>query len=107
LSAPEIDVDELEAKLAGGAPLIDVRNRHEYVAAHVRGAMLMPLPDFVEYVDEVPTDDEVFVICATGARSARATEVLRSKGIDAYNVAGGTVAWVDSGREIVTGDEPG
>lgn len=104
---PEIDIDELEAKLADGAPLIDVRNPDEYVAGHVASARLMPLPDFVEYIDDVPIDETVYVICAVGPRSARATQFLRSKGIDAYNVAGGTVAWIDSGRETVTGDEPG
>jgi hypothetical protein len=28
-------------------------------------------------------------------------------GVDAANVAGGTMAWIDSGRDVATGSEPG
>jgi rhodanese-related sulfurtransferase len=55
----------------------------------------------------VPTDGEVLVICQTGARSARATDFFRRQGIDARNVAGGTKAWVESGRTVARGPQPG
>jgi rhodanese-related sulfurtransferase len=32
---------------------------------------------------------------------------LRSQGVDAVNVAGGTSAWIASGRSTVVGDLPG
>ena len=47
------------------------------------------------------------MICKSGARSMRAAEFLAANGIDATNVAGGTMAWIDSGRPIAEGDEPG
>ena len=102
-----IDVAELEANIAAGAPVIDVRNPHEWVEAHLAGAVLLPMDDIVERIDEVPVDRAVYLICRSGARSGRVAEFLRTKGIDAYNVTGGMLAWIDSGREIVTGDEPG
>jgi rhodanese-related sulfurtransferase len=40
----------------------------------------------------------VYVICAVGARSAKAVGHLRGEGIDAVNVAGGTRAWIDAGQ---------
>jgi rhodanese-related sulfurtransferase len=43
------------------------------------------------------------VICKTGARSMRACEFLATQGIDAVNVAGGTLAWIRSGRDYVSG----
>ncbi|MBI2705298.1 MAG: rhodanese-like domain-containing protein [Actinobacteria bacterium] len=107
MDVPEIDIAALEQARAAGAPLIDVRNPEEYVEAHVPGARLIPLGDFVERIDEVPSDGTVYVICASGPRSARATEFLRSKGVDAVNVAGGTMGWIDSGRSFATGEEPG
>ncbi len=41
-----------------------------------------------------------------GARSLQAAEWLRGQGIDAVNVAGGMLAWIDAGLEIETGGAP-
>ncbi|HLT68969.1 MAG TPA: rhodanese-like domain-containing protein [Acidimicrobiales bacterium] len=54
----------------------------------------------------MPTDRPVYVICAAGARSRRAAEVMRARGVDAVNVAGGTNAWIDAGFEVARGSEP-
>ena len=35
-----------------------------------------------------------------------ASEFLIEQGVRAVNVAGGTLAWVESGHEVVTGDQP-
>ncbi len=104
---PEVEVDELEQARAAGAPVIDVREPDEYEAVHVPGAVLMPLGDVMARVDEVPRDEPVYVICATGNRSARAAQWYRAQGIDARNVAGGTKAWVESGKPSVSGPLPG
>jgi rhodanese-related sulfurtransferase len=98
MSVPEIQVDELEAVLAAGAPLFDVRQPDEYAEARVPGAVLVPLGDVPEAVDRFPTSGPVYVICRSGARSMKAAELLRANGVDAVNVAGGTMAWVTSGR---------
>jgi rhodanese-related sulfurtransferase len=45
----------------------------------------------------------VYVICATGNRSATMCRVLAAAGFDALNVAGGTTAWIRSGRAVETG----
>ena len=39
--------------------------------------------------------------------SRKAAEHLRGLGIDAINVGGGTLAWIDAGQPVVPGDEPG
>ena len=36
----------------------------------------------------------------------RACEFLAEQGFDAVNVAGGTLAWIASGRDVVAGDQP-
>lgn len=106
---PEIDVHELKARRAEGAPLIDVREDDEFAGAHVPGAQHLPLGELVERIDEVPSDGTVYVICARGGRSAKAVEHLRSVGIDAVNVAGGTLGWIDAGLSVDTaaGSESG
>jgi rhodanese-related sulfurtransferase len=102
---PEIDVDTLAQQR--DVPLVDVREVDEYHEFHVPGAQLIPLSEFTERVDEVPADGQVFIICRSGARSRQAAEYLRERGVDAVNVAGGSLAWVDAGHEVATGAEPG
>ena len=108
MSAPEISIDELAAARAGGAVrLVDVRQPEEYEAGHVPGAKLIPMADVVARVGELQVDGPVYVICQTGGRSQRAAEYLRSVGIDAYNVAGGTKAWMEGGHDTAHGSFPG
>ncbi len=108
MTAPEITVDELAAAKAEGLiPLVDVRQPEEYEAGHVPGAKLIPLADVVARFGEIPTQGPVYVICGTGQRSQRAADYYRNRGIEAYNVAGGTKAWIDAGREAAYGPFPG
>jgi rhodanese-related sulfurtransferase len=105
MSITEITVDELDDRLAEGARLIDVRLPYEFEEAHVAGAVLVPLPTVPDNVDAFRGDGPVYVICKTGPRSQRVCEYLAAQGIEAVNVAGGTSAWIRSGRDYVTGDE--
>lgn len=97
---PEIDVHELQARQGEAAALIDVREDDEFADAHVPGARHIPLGQIPERIGEVPAEGTVFVICARGGRSAKAVEHLRAHGIDAVNVAGGTLAWIDAGLPV-------
>jgi rhodanese-related sulfurtransferase/molybdopterin-guanine dinucleotide biosynthesis protein A len=103
VDVPETDVETLSARMEEGAEVFDVRQPDEYEQAHVPGVRLVPLDQVPERLDEFPSDDTVFVICRTGARSARAVEFLRANGVDAVNVAGGTVGWIDAGKHVDTG----
>lgn len=103
MDVPEIDVDELERHLAGGAKLVDVREHDEYESAHIEGAVLIPLATVPDNTDAFGGDEPVYVICAKGGRSARAVEYLRTQGIDAVNVAGGMGAWIESAKPAVPG----
>jgi rhodanese-related sulfurtransferase len=49
-------------------------------------------------IDELDKDTTLFLICASGNRSARVGEVLEQHGYDTVNVAGGTIAWVRAGK---------
>jgi rhodanese-related sulfurtransferase len=100
---PQIDVDDLEGRLAAGAPLLDVRNPDEYAEARVAGAVLIPLGELADRLDEVPSGAPVLVICRSGARSQRACEFLAAHGQAAANVAGGMLAWAQSGRPVESG----
>ena len=103
MSVPEIDVHELARLREQGATLLDVRNPDEWLEARVPGVPLIPLPELAERTDEVPAGDPLYVICAAGGRSAKAAEHLRTLGVDAVNVAGGTRAWIEAGYPTESG----
>ena len=104
MEVTQINVDELADRLANGnAVLVDVRETDEYEMGHVPGALLVPLgtvPDHLEVFSGSPT----YVICRSGARSQRACEFLQTQGREVVNVAGGTMAWIDAGLEVETGN---
>ena len=102
----EITVDELAAAVKRGATVVDVREPSEYVLGHVPGAVLMPMGQLPSRVEELDINTPVYVVCASGHRSASMTDFLASTGFDAYSVAGGTSGWARSGRDIVTGTAP-
>lgn len=99
----EVEIDQFAAAHAEGATVIDVREPLEYVSGHVPGAQLIPMGQLPSRVGEVPGDGPVYVVCASGNRSRAVAEFLVHQGYDAVNVAGGTHAWVESGRPVSTG----
>lgn len=103
MPVPEIDVSELARQRERGAPLVDVRQPDEWEEFRAPGAQLVPLGELVERVEEVPADGTVYVICKSGGRSAKAVEFLRARGIDAVNVAGGSLAWREAGHPVESG----
>lgn len=80
-------------------PIVDVRELHEWQQGHVDGAIHIPMGEVVERLAEVP--DGSAIICHSGGRSARVVAFLEQQGLDAVNVAGGTVAWAAEGRPMV------
>ncbi|MDP9824019.1 rhodanese-like domain-containing protein [Nocardioides massiliensis] len=101
-STPEIDIAQLAAE-ADRARVIDVREFAEYVAGHVPGATPIPMGQLPSRLDEIDRARPVYVVCASGNRSAAMTDFLIAKGYDAYSVAGGTAAWSQAGRPVETG----
>ncbi len=84
--------------------LLDVRERHEFVAVRVPGALLYPTSTFVQRFEELPRDRRIHVVCHTGSRSAAVTAfLLRNGWADVWNVAGGMDAWERAGLEVRRG----
>lgn len=91
----EVSVDQVPAD----AQLIDVREPDEYASVRAEGAVNIPLSEFVARTDEINPDQDIYLICKSGGRSAQAGEYLeQARGWDnVINVAGGTTAWVEQG----------
>jgi rhodanese-related sulfurtransferase len=100
---PEIDIERLAGAAEARAHVIDVREASEYVAGHVPGAQLIPMGHLAGRLTELDKSRPVYVVCASGNRSAAMTDLLVAHGYEAYSVAGGTAAWARSGRPLDTG----
>jgi rhodanese-related sulfurtransferase len=82
--------------------LLDVREDDEWAAGHAPGATHIPLGQLGARTAELPLDEQIYVICRSGRRSARATEALNGAGWQALNVAGGMQDWAAAERPMVT-----
>ena len=96
-----ITVAEL-ARLTDAA-IIDVREPDEYEQVRAAGAVSIPMSQFVGRESELPADETLYVICASGARSARVVDYVTGRDYRAVNVEGGTHAWHDAGLPIEQG----
>lgn len=103
----EVDVAALKAAMdAGPVRLIDVRTPDEFAGARVPGAVNIPLDELESRLSDVSQDkgDVVYLICAVGGRSARATEALAAAGfLHPINVTGGTNGWKSAGLPTDSG----
>lgn len=99
----EIDSDQLAAVIADGGTVVDVRERDEFEAGRVPGVVHIPMGRLMGRLDELDMSAPVYLVCATGNRSSVMAAALAAAGFDAVNVAGGTAAWIRSGRPVETG----
>ncbi|QMU96311.1 hypothetical protein FVO59_03120 [Microbacterium esteraromaticum] len=90
--AAHITVAELDAEVASGARLLDVREDAEIATGMIAGARHVPLAQVLADPASLGAD-RVVVICQVGARARRAADALRAAGADAVVLAGGMDAW--------------
>lgn len=102
--ALEVDVQAAHDLREQGALMLDVRQPEEWEAGHIPGAVLIPLGELESRVNELPTDQEIVVVCRSGNRSATGRDILLDAGFnDVTSMAGGMNQWSDKGYETVTG----
>jgi len=99
----DVSITDLQAALAEGARLVDVREDDEYASGHVAGAEHVPMRTVPAHLDELRGDGTLYVICAVGARSGVVAEFLEGQGVSVVNVDGGMQAWLRAGLPVETG----
>ena len=85
------------------AVLIDVCGADEYAAGHAGGAKSVPLGELESRLPNVVKNKAIPVVmmCASGARAARAAAMARKLGYEnAQVLAGGLKAWKDAGLPV-------
>lgn len=80
---------DVKALVNSGAKIIDVRTPSEFSGGHIKGAVNIPLDKISSNIDKIKKYNTPIVLCcASGMRSAQATNQLKQGGIEAYNAGG-------------------
>ena len=90
------------ADLPADAPMLDVREADEWSAGHAPTSRHLPMSELPARLDEVPAEQPLYVVCRSGARSARVVAYLTGQGHRAVNVEGGMQEWARQGRALVS-----
>lgn len=104
----ELTVAETQERMRqnNAAKLIDVREDHEWEAAHAAGASHLGKGIIERDIEKSVPDKstEMVLYCGGGYRSALVADVLQRMGYtNVFSMAGGWKAWQESGGEILTG----
>ena len=85
------------------AVVVDVCEAEEYAAAHIAGAKNVPVNQLEQRLPEVVKNKGVplILVCASGARAARAAAVAKTLGYDkAVVLGGGMRAWKEANLPV-------
>ncbi len=89
-----VDPRRAQELALGGAVLIDVRSPAEYAAAHLPGALLLPLRQLSgKNLASLDRSQALIVYCTSGARSALAARSLRRAGYSKVFDLGSISRW--------------
>jgi glyoxylase-like metal-dependent hydrolase (beta-lactamase superfamily II)/rhodanese-related sulfurtransferase len=98
-----VGVDELDELVAGGAEVIDVREKDERDTGYIPGSRNIPYRLLRICGADLPTDRPIITICESGPRAAIAASILVADGYDARPVVGGGVtSWREKGGATVS-----
>lgn len=103
-AAPEVSATQAFRLVSEGADVLDVRDPWEWNEGHAPGARHVPLPHLPIARTPRWAAQRVVVLCRSGNRARTAANLLRSRGVEAYAVAGGMGAWHDAGGVVVCAD---
>ncbi|HXH62271.1 MAG TPA: pyridoxal-phosphate dependent enzyme, partial [Fimbriimonadaceae bacterium] len=106
-SGNTIDVNQaVDAMESGEALFVDVRSEKVYEAAHVKGAVSVPLEE-MSRSQILPTDKSapIVTVCNVGKSSLIGMLYLNSMGYtNVKSMDGGTEAWIEAGLPVESGE---
>ena len=99
----EVGRDELVARLErGDVVLVDVRPHREFVAAHITGALSIPLNELEARLTELPTGVDVVAYCRGRfcAFAVQGVRILEAAGRKAFRLVDGLPEWRRAGHAV-------
>ena len=98
------DIDLARVAAAGNqVRIVDVREPGEYTGelGHAPRAELVPLAMLEQAAHSWDKEQEIVIVCRSGARSSRAAALLASMGFSRImNMTGGMLAWSAAGLPV-------
>ena len=98
-----VAAEEFLKKVKAGEKMlvVDVRTEEEYGQGHVPGSKLVPLQTIEQGIARYPKDQEIYLICQSGNRSAQAYTILKKMGYTKlHNVIGGVTGFKRLGGNL-------
>lgn len=98
-----LTAQEFATKSSAGT-VLDVRTAGEVAQGKIAGALVIDFysPDFINQVNQISKDQDVYVYCAVGARSEEAARMLLQQGYTkVYHLQGGIQAWSQQGLPVL------
>jgi rhodanese-related sulfurtransferase len=95
-----IGTDDARRMIEAGARVIDVRQPDEWNRGHIAEAELIPINGIYTFGKalkdlNIEENEEVIFVCASGQRSASASEIALVAGLQrVYNLANGMNGWM-------------
>jgi len=102
-SVVTLNAQEFATRSRAGT-VLDVRTADEIAQGKIEGALVIDFysPDFLDQVNQISKDQEVYVYCAVGARSEEAARMLIQQGYTkVYHLEGGSQGWSQEGLPVV------
>lgn len=85
----QVPVSAVRNLVENGAYIVDVREKGEYAASHLKNAVNIPLSELRMRLNEIPKDCPVYLHCRSSQRSYNAIMALYQHGFDnVINIAG-------------------
>ena len=85
------------------AVVVDVCGADEYAQSHIKGAVNVPLDELEARLDKAVKNKStpVIMVCAAGARSARAQTIAKKLGYEkVHSLQGGLKAWKEANLPV-------
>ncbi|MBA2285618.1 MAG: rhodanese-like domain-containing protein [Ktedonobacteraceae bacterium] len=101
-----IGTDEARQMIEAGAHVIDVRRPDEWTRGHIPQAELVTISSVYTFGKalqdlHLPADEDVIFVCASGQRSAMASEIALLVGLrKVSNLANGMNGWAGRGYPV-------
>lgn len=84
--------------------VIDLRAKEDYAKETYPGAVHIYHKDFYKYLDVLPKDKRIYLMCYSGATGDEIAEDLSKKGYDIYSIEGGYQAVIRMNVHKVLGN---
>jgi rhodanese-related sulfurtransferase len=108
-SLEAVDKQQLiERVRTGEVAVLDVRPAEEYRAAHIAGAVSIPLKDLEARLGSLPREREIVAYCRGPycVLAPEAVKLLRARGYRAVALGDGVAEWRAHGLPVTAGDTP-